>query len=105
MFSFKSKNKNLNIFVSIFEEHMAVINSTENSFFRDIARRSRVFYEAPSTNICDICEDSDCSSICDGKTKYQKRDKDSGATTIIAHSPVPLYLCTIICGLISKYYV
>ncbi|KAK7574336.1 hypothetical protein V9T40_011527 [Parthenolecanium corni] len=45
--------------------------------YYDQTRRSRTFYEVPTSNICDICEESDCSNICQGKLKFQKSEKDS----------------------------
>lgn len=41
-------------------------------FFFISARRARVFYRGTTTHLCDLCEDTDCESICKAEAKARE---------------------------------
>ncbi|CAH1108875.1 unnamed protein product [Psylliodes chrysocephalus] len=40
--------------------------------YYDSARRARVFYRGTTTHLCDLCEDTDCESICKAEAKARE---------------------------------
>ncbi|XP_050425560.1 CD109 antigen-like isoform X2 [Adelges cooleyi] len=47
--------------------------------YYDQSRRARVFYEPRVATPCDICEDSDCSKVCDTDAGSRSKDNNSSA--------------------------
>lgn len=45
-----------------------------------LARRARMFYRAPKSFICDICEDANCGSLCEKAEKRESRRLGDGNT-------------------------
>ncbi|XP_065223295.1 CD109 antigen-like isoform X2 [Planococcus citri] len=82
--------------------HQRSVPIVEYDYY-DQTRRSRVFYEIPGPHLCDICEETDCAKICDGKLKFQKSEKEGNSANLSASCAHLTLVLGLICFSIVKH--
>ncbi|XP_044727005.1 CD109 antigen-like isoform X2 [Chrysoperla carnea] len=67
--------------------------------YYDTARKARVFYEARTATLCDICEGENCGNVCSNNPDLQKADADGddkgGVSSVLPSTIITLLLLSL----------